>query len=73
MILEEMCVCCIVRPESRKMNAFNHLDNQIIFLNIQCPVALKKDYFIKSFNDYWQKFKKNERHFDLHQYEVRLE
>lgn len=53
-----MCVCCIVRPESRKINAFNHLDNQIISRNIQCPVALKKDYFVKPFNDYWQKFKK---------------
>lgn len=64
---------CIFRPESRKMNAFNYLDNQIISLNIQCPVALKKDYFVKPFNDYWQKFKKNEWYFDLHQYQVRLE
>lgn len=66
-------MCCIVRPKSRKINVFSHLDNQIISLNIQCLVALKKDCFVKPFNDYWQKFKKNERHFGLHQHEVRLE
>lgn len=52
------CVCCIVRPESRKINAFNHPDNQIISLNMECPITLKKEYFGKPFIDYWQKFKK---------------
>lgn len=73
MFLEEMCVCYIVRPKSRKMNVFNHLDNQTISLNIQCLVPLKKDYFLKPLNDYWQKYKRNGKHFDLHQHEVRLE
>lgn len=45
-------MCCFVRPKSRKINAFNHLDDQVISLNIQYPVALKKDYFVKPFNDY---------------------
>lgn len=55
------------------MNVLNHLDNQTISLNIRCLVALKKDYFVKPFNDYWQKYRENERHFDLRQYEARLE
>lgn len=71
MFLEEMYVCCIARPKSRKTNVFNHLNNQNISLNLQCLVALKKDYFVKPFNDYWQKYKNNERHFDLHQHEMR--
>jgi len=71
MFLKDMCMCCIGRPKSRKMNVFNHLDKQTISLNIQRLVGLKKDYFVKPFNDYWHKYKKNERHFDLQQHEVR--
>lgn len=59
MFLEEIRVCCIVRPKSRKMDVFNHLDNQTISLNVQCLVALKKDYLVKPFNGYWQKYKKS--------------
>lgn len=59
MFLEGIRVCCIVRPKSRKMDVFNHLDIQTISLNVQCLVALKKDYLVKPFNDYWQKYKKS--------------